>query len=81
MPEPTAAGQIWPHLRQGTPSEVEQRRTSSVAAALFPSLSRSAKAEHQRWDEWRKRYRDNLLQGLRELNGKVDERLRREGRR
>jgi hypothetical protein len=65
------AGSIWPHLPRGTPSEVEQRRKpNSVAAAMFPSLSQPAKAENQRWDEWRKRDRDNLLQGLRELNGR-----------
>jgi hypothetical protein len=40
---------------------------------MFPNLSREAKAQEanqQRWDEWRKRYRDNRLRDLRELNRK-----------
>jgi hypothetical protein len=33
----TAAGQIWPHLAQGTPDEVQQRRKpNSLADALYP---------------------------------------------
>ena len=68
----SAAGQIWPHLPTGTPEPVEQR-TPTVADAMFPNLSREAKAQEanqQRWDEWRKRYRDNRLRDLRELNRK-----------
>jgi hypothetical protein len=50
---PSAASQIWPNLARGTPNEVEQRRTPSLADALFPSLSREAKrreAAQARWD-------------------------------
>ena len=72
MPQRNAAGQIWPNLPQGTPNEVEQRQ-GSVGDALWPSLSRSAKAEEAqrlRWDEWKKRQRDLLLKHLREANGR-----------
>jgi hypothetical protein len=65
----TAAGQIWPNLAQGTPNEVAHRRTPSMADAIFPSLSREAKAGEAElaWVEARnKRNRDSLLRGLRE---------------
>jgi len=71
MPK-SAAGQIWPNLAQGTPEPVQQR-TPNTADAMWPNLSRAAKvqeAQQQRWDESRKRQRDNLLRCLREANGR-----------
>ena len=68
----TAAQAIYPHLPSGAREPVQQR-TPTVADAMFPNLSREAKAQEanqQRWDEWRKRYRDNRLRDLRELNRK-----------
>jgi hypothetical protein len=68
--EPTAAGQIWPHLRQGTPEPVEQQqRNESVASAMWPSRNAQPKSP-QHSD------RDSLLRGLKELNAKIDARLR-----
>jgi len=32
-----AAGQIWPHLAQGTPDEVEQRHKPPTAQSMYPS--------------------------------------------
>jgi hypothetical protein len=86
MPKPpSAAAALYPHLRQGTPNEVERRRApNSIGEAMWPSLSREAKAHdaaQARWDEWRKRERDSLLRHLRDANARIDERLRREGRR
>jgi hypothetical protein len=65
----SAAGQIWPHLRQGTPEPVEQqqREPNSVAAAMYP---RPAKPPSNP-------YRESLLRGLKELNAKIDARMGR----
>jgi hypothetical protein len=65
--EPSAAQALYPHLRQGTPKPVEQRRTGSIADAIFPGLSREAKAR----EAFAKRNRDNLLQALREANANL----------
>jgi hypothetical protein len=68
----SAAGQIWPHLRQGTPEPVEQqqRTPNSVADAMYPRPPKPPSNP----------YRDSLLRGLRELNRKIDERMERERR-
>ena len=71
---PSAASQIWPHLPTGTPEPVQQR-TPTVADAMFPNLSRAAKAQEaqqQRWDAMRKQQRDNHLRGLRQANANLD---------
>jgi hypothetical protein len=76
----TAAGQIWPHLPHDD-GRVAKQSKRTVADALWPSLSREAKAKEAaqaRWDEWRKRDRDSLLRNLRELNARIDARLARE---
>ena len=68
--ERNAAGQIWPHLPQGTP-EPSKQRERSLGDALWPSLSREAKAKEAaqaRWDEWRKRDRDSTLRLLKQIN-------------
>ena len=39
MAQHNAARQIWPNLPQGTPDEVEQRRTPKIGDALWPSLT------------------------------------------
>jgi len=81
MPKPPSAAQaLYGHLPSASREPVQQR-TPNIADAMWPSLSREAKAQEahrQRWDEWCKRQRDNLLQGLRELNQKIDARLARE---
>jgi hypothetical protein len=64
----TAAQFIWPHLRQGTPEPVQQR-TPTVSDAMWPSLSREAKAqEHdqQLRDQILKKQRDDFVQRQRE---------------
>jgi hypothetical protein len=72
-----SAGTIWPHLAADTPITVEQRRASSpLAAAMYPSLTPQAKSR----DDWRERDRQKLLEGLRQLNQKIDARLQREGK-
>jgi hypothetical protein len=70
---PSAARQVYPHLPSGERPLVQTQRGPGLADAIFPGLSREAKAQEaqqQRWDEWRKRQRDKLLQALREANGK-----------
>ena len=72
----SAAQALYPHLRSGTPNEVEHRRAPNVADAMWPSLSRAAKAreaDQALWDACCKRSRDSLLRGLRELNAKMRE--------
>jgi hypothetical protein len=71
---PTAAGQIWPHLKQATPSEVEQRRQPSLGDAMWPQLSREAKAKERDqalWDAICERNRRALVRGLREAVASV----------
>jgi len=66
---PSAAAALYPHLPSGTPNEVEHRRKPNVADALFPALSREAKAkeaDQRLWDEICKRNRDILHRNLRE---------------
>ena len=79
-PAPSAAQALYPHLRQGTPSEVQQRRTSnSVADGMWPGLSREAKqreAEQARWANELAQRNKRLAADLRELRARL-----REGRR
>jgi hypothetical protein len=60
-----AAGQIWPHLPQGTPDEVEQRRTGSLADALYPRPQEPRLSPDQVKELWR----DHMLalMGLRRI--------------
>jgi len=74
--EQTAAGQIWPHLKTGEPPE-QQQRAQSLAAALYPPPTPQAKAR----EAARSSQRDALLRNLRDLNERIDKRLRREERR
>jgi hypothetical protein len=58
-----AAGQIWPGLPTGTPEPVKQR-TANVSDAMWPGLSRAAKAvdANQRlWDAIVRRNRDDFV--------------------
>ena len=69
----SAAQAIYPHLPSGAREPVQQR-TPTVADAMWPSLSRSAKAadaNQQRWDAMLKRQRDNRLRDLREANANL----------
>jgi hypothetical protein len=65
---PSAAQSLYPHLPSAAREPVKQR-TPSLADALFPSLSREAKAKERDqalWDRICERNRANLLRGLRE---------------
>jgi hypothetical protein len=66
---PSAAASLYPHLRQGTPSEVEQRRAPNVGDAMWPSLSREAKAREAE----QQRRKQALIADLRELAGRIRE--------
>jgi hypothetical protein len=73
----TAAQAIYPHLPSGERPLVQTQRGPGLADAIFPGLSRQAKAaeaQQQRWDEWRKRNRDNHLRWLREANANLGRR-------
>jgi len=68
----SAAQSLYPHLPTAEREPVQQRR-GSVGDALWPSLSRAAKAreaDQRLWDRIRKRDQDHLLKCLREANGK-----------
>jgi hypothetical protein len=72
--EQTAAGQIWPHLPQSTPSEVERRRKPSLGDALWPQLSREQKAkeaDQALWQRLHEHNRQTLLRNLREANASL----------
>jgi hypothetical protein len=69
MREPTAAQALYPHLRSGTPNEVDHRRKPSLADAIFPAWSREAKAKERDqalWDAINDHNRQVLRRGLRE---------------
>jgi hypothetical protein len=61
--QPTAAQALFPHLRQGTPPEVEQRRQPSIAEAMYPR----PKDRRLSPDELREAWHDHLwaLVGIR----------------
>jgi hypothetical protein len=70
MPNP--ARQIWPHLQSGERPKIKQR-TPSLADALFPSLSKEAKAKERDqalWDAICQRNREILRKNLREASGR-----------
>jgi hypothetical protein len=63
-----AAGQIWPHLLHDD-GRVAKPSTRTAADALWPSLSREAKAEaarQARWQEERKARNRRLADHLQE---------------
>ena len=69
MAQRNAAGQIWPNLPSGDREPVKQRERS-LGDAMWPQLSREAKAkdaDQRLWDEICERNRQSLLRGLREL--------------
>jgi len=77
----SAAQSLYPHLPSAHRPEVQQRRTPTIADALFPSLSREVKAKEaaQAWaQEWaRKEQKESnarMVERLRQMN----ERLARE---
>jgi hypothetical protein len=77
--EPSAAAALYPHLPTSERPERTQR-TPNISDAMWPKLSREAKAQEadqRRWDELCKRNRDHLLRGLKELNRKFDARYGR----
>jgi hypothetical protein len=58
----SAAGQIWPHLPQGKPSEVEREpQASPLARAMYPRPKTRPTNP----------YRESLLRNLRELNARL----------
>ena len=59
-------------------------REPTVAQALFPHLPSTdprAVREQRRVDDWRAQQRNSLLESLRAINRRAEERLRREGKR
>jgi hypothetical protein len=69
MAQPKSAAQsLWPGLPSSARPELPERK-GSVGDALWPQLSREAKAkEHDQrlWDEICKRQRESFRQGMRE---------------
>ena len=68
----SAAQSLYPHLPSSAREPIKQR-TPNIGDAMWPSLSREAKAkeaDQALWDAICKRSRDSLLRGLREINGK-----------
>jgi hypothetical protein len=63
--EPTAAQALFPHLPSGSPTEMEQRRASSLGEAMWPRPKPKPLNP----------YRESLLRHLKEANA-----LAREGR-
>ena len=60
--EPTAAQSLYPNLPSGARPE-RQQRTPNIADAMWPSLSRAAKAreaDQALWDAIRTRSRDRM---------------------
>jgi hypothetical protein len=52
-----------------------------LASAMYPALSREARqreAAQRRVDAWRQQQRNSLLESLRAINRRADERKRRE---
>jgi hypothetical protein len=73
MAQPKSAAQsLYPHLPSAAREPIKQRERS-LGDALWPQLSREAKAKERDqalWDEICKRNRDILLRNLREANGR-----------
>jgi hypothetical protein len=70
QPKPSAAQALYGHLRSGERPE-QQQRTPNVADAMWPKLSREAKAQEadQRlWAQILKRQRHDFVQRRREAN-------------
>ena len=57
-----AAGQIWPNLPSAIPEPAQQRRQPTVADAMWPQLSREAKAGDAQYQ----RDKESLIRNLRE---------------
>jgi hypothetical protein len=78
MAQRNAAGQIWPNLPSGDREPVKQRERS-LGDAMWPQLSREAKAkdaDQRLWDAICDHNRQALRRGLREAVANL-----REGRR
>jgi hypothetical protein len=73
MPNPPSAAQaLYPHLPSGERPEVEQRQ-QSLGDAMWPQLSRAAKAKDADQALWRailERQRESFRQGMREANAR-----------
>jgi hypothetical protein len=65
--EPTAAEALYSHLPSSHQQPKAQAQPNSLKDAMWPNLSERAKAH----DLLREQRRQNLLQGLRELNSKL----------
>jgi hypothetical protein len=68
----SAAQSLYPHLPSGAREPIKQKERT-LADALYPSLSREAKAraaDQALWDRICERNRQTLLRNLREANGR-----------
>ena len=79
QPKPSAAQALWGHLPSALPEPSTQRR-NSLGDAMWPQLSREAKAkeaDQRLWEAILERQRQSFRQGMREANANLD---KREGR-
>jgi hypothetical protein len=67
QPKPSAAQALYGHLPSAAREPSTQRQPKSLADAMWPGLSREAKA----MQATRSARRDALLRDLRELNAKI----------
>jgi hypothetical protein len=70
--EPSAAQALYPHLRQGTPEPVQQRK-QSLSASMWPSQTPEAKgreADQRLWATILKRQRNDFVRRQREAKGR-----------
>ena len=82
MTQPSAAGQIWPHLPHDD-EQVTKQSKSSLAESLWPGLSASAKREEaaEAWaDAWVRKEQKASNARTVELLRQMNERLERERR-
>jgi hypothetical protein len=70
-PPASAAAALFPHLPHDHGEPLQRRQPSSIADALYPALSRQAKAQ----DADRERRKQSTLRHLKELNEAIDKRL------
>jgi hypothetical protein len=74
MREPSAAEALYGHLKSAE-RPAQQPCNKSVADAMYPGLAPKPPPS------WADQARDRLLANLRELNARIDARLKRDGRR
>jgi hypothetical protein len=75
---PSAAQALYGHLPSAARAERPERK-GSVGDAMWPQLSREAKARERDqalWDAINRRQRESFVRGLREANASLDKRER-----